>query len=79
MLKDGYLYKKVSIFSLSYFGVQPSKTELLRFEPAKNDEHQDMEWIARLSEGREKKNLETFDYSLEKGNAYQQYDLVLFG
>ncbi|CAA7388097.1 unnamed protein product [Spirodela intermedia] len=79
MLKDGYLYKKVSFFSLSYFGVQPSKTELLRFEPVKNDEPQGMEWISHFSNGREKKKIETFNNSLEKGNAYQQYDLVLFG
>ncbi|CAA6653737.1 unnamed protein product [Spirodela intermedia] len=79
ILKDGYLYKQVSFFSLSYFGVQPSKTELLRFEPVKNDEPQGMEWISHFPNGREQKKVETFNNSLEKGNAYQQYDLVLFG
>uniref|UniRef100_A0A1D1Y2K9 Putative transcription elongation factor SPT5 1 n=1 Tax=Anthurium amnicola TaxID=1678845 RepID=A0A1D1Y2K9_9ARAE len=80
MLKDGYLYKKVSISSLNCFGAEPSSTELVKFEPAKQDEPQVAEYIAHLCGGDKRNNLETLDNSLEdKGNAFKPHDLVFFG
>ncbi|PSR92989.1 Protein RNA-directed DNA methylation like [Actinidia chinensis var. chinensis] len=47
-LKDGYLYKKVSLDSLSLWSVMPSEDELLKFEPAQKDESDCQEWLKQL-------------------------------
>lgn len=48
LLKDGYLYKKVRIDSLSLYGVLPSEDELLKFESSRNEESNDVEWLSEL-------------------------------
>ncbi|CAH2074187.1 unnamed protein product [Thlaspi arvense] len=55
MLKDGFLYKKVSVDSLSSWGVVPTKEEMLKFTPAKQKEPGDMEWISEIYGGEKKK------------------------
>lgn len=60
MLKDGYLYKKVSLDSLTSWGVIPSKEEMLKFAPVERKETGDVEWISEIyGEEREKKDLPT--------------------
>lgn len=60
MLKDGYLYKKVSLDSLSSWGVIPSKEEILKFTPVDQKETGDVEWISEIyGEERKKKILPT--------------------
>ncbi|XP_078436037.1 uncharacterized protein LOC144706850 [Wolffia australiana] len=76
MLKDGYLYKKVSFFSLIFAGVKPSKAELLKFEPSPKEEPQDTEWMNGLYEGHCSKNSTD---TLGNRNVFQAYDLVSFG
>ncbi|ESQ40338.1 hypothetical protein EUTSA_v10015856mg, partial [Eutrema salsugineum] len=53
MLKDGFLYKKLSLDSLSW-GVIPSKEEILKFRPVEQKEPGDVEWISEIY-GEEKK------------------------
>lgn len=48
MLKDGYLYKKVAIDSLNFWGLIPSEDELLKFEPCKKEEPDSQEWLTQL-------------------------------
>lgn len=48
MLKDGYLYKKVSVDSLSCWGVMPSEEEIMKFKPSENSESADLEWLSQL-------------------------------
>ncbi|CAN4126596.1 unnamed protein product [Withania somnifera] len=92
MLKDGYLYKKVGIDSLSYWGVMPTEAELLKFESSSNDEPQDVDWLTQLYGDRKKKRI-TNDFKVgqkggEKGessssssmeNNFEVDDLVFFG
>ncbi|KAG7549451.1 NGN domain [Arabidopsis thaliana x Arabidopsis arenosa] len=60
MLKDGYLYKKVSLDSISSWGVVPSKEEILKFTPVDRKETGDVEWISEIyGEERKKKILPT--------------------
>ncbi|XP_008233436.1 PREDICTED: protein RNA-directed DNA methylation 3 [Prunus mume] len=54
MFKDGYLYKKVPIDSLSFWGVMPSEEELLKFKSSENNEGDNLEWLTELY-GKEKK------------------------
>ena len=58
MLKDGYLYKKVSLDSLSCCVVQPSEDDLLKFENCTNEDPGDKEWLSELF-GEQKKRLMT--------------------
>lgn len=58
MLKDGYLYKKISMDSLSFWGVMPTEDELLKFEPAKKDESTDVQWLTQLFGEKKKKEVE---------------------
>ncbi|XWS75210.1 hypothetical protein CRYUN_Cryun01aG0066000 [Craigia yunnanensis] len=46
LLKDGYLYKKVSLDSLSCWGVMPTEEELLKFSHSDNNESDDLEWLS---------------------------------
>jgi len=48
MLKDGFLYKKVSFDSLSFWDVNPSEDELLKFAPPNNDASDNLEWLSQL-------------------------------
>lgn len=47
MFKDGYLYKKVSIDSLSS-GLIPSKDEVMKFDPPIDEDFTDVKWLSDL-------------------------------
>ncbi|KAB1219015.1 hypothetical protein CJ030_MR3G015069 [Morella rubra] len=87
MLKDGYLYKKVSIDSLSCWGVKPSEEELLKFKPSENGESDDLEWLSQLYGEKKKKQVIKSDKGVGKGegasgsggvNSFELHDLVCF-
>ncbi|CAH9055381.1 unnamed protein product, partial [Cuscuta epithymum] len=92
MLKEGYLYKKMSVDSLCLWGVMPSEAELLKFEPPKKNVPQDTEWLSQLygeSTRKQKiKNDKGSGKGGEKGecssssgnlNSFEVDDLVFFG
>ena len=88
MLKDGYLYKKVSIDSLSRWGVTPSEEELQKFTPSNNEESIDLEWLSQLYGERKQKRTTKSDKGGEKGegssgssklHSFELCDLVCFG
>ncbi|KAK3007686.1 hypothetical protein RJ639_013726 [Escallonia herrerae] len=88
MLKNGYLYKRVPIDSLSFWGVMPSEDELLKFEFSKNDESNDLEWLSELYGEEKKKRTIYSSKGGGKGEAssssslesvFEVHDLVLFG
>lgn len=85
MLKDGYLYKRVAIDSLSIWGVTPSEDEILKFQPAENNESVEVEWLTQLYGDRKKKRTIKLDKGSEKGEGssgsssvkkFELYDLV---
>ncbi|KAM7526857.1 hypothetical protein LguiA_016759 [Lonicera macranthoides] len=82
--KDGYLYKKVPIDSLIFWGLTLSEDEMLRFEPSVNDECKDLEWLSLLY-GDKKAVCTTMNDNeggQEEGSArrgFEVNDLVLFG
>ena len=92
-LKDGYLYKKVSLDSLSFWNVMPSEDELLKFEPAQKDESDCQEWLTQLFGEPIKKPSMNCDKGSGKGgggkgegssssskaSSFEVHDLVLFG
>lgn len=86
-LKDGYLYKKVPVDSLSFFDVRPSEAELIKFMPANKEESNDVEWLTGLfGERQKKKPTFTNDKTGEKGegsssmeNSFEVPDLVFHG
>ncbi|OMO65686.1 hypothetical protein CCACVL1_21438 [Corchorus capsularis] len=93
MLKDGYLYKRVSVDSINCWGVMPTDEELVKFSHSDNNESGDMEWLAQLyGEQKRKKTVKT-DKGGEKGggekgegssgsgmeNGFDLHDLVCFG
>lgn len=88
MLKDGYLYKKVSMDSLNFWGVKPSEDELLKFEPSNIDESNDLEFLTQLYGERKKKRHVVSGKGSCKGdgsssfgleNKFEVHDLVFFG
>ncbi|KAL2548895.1 protein RNA-directed DNA methylation 3 [Forsythia ovata] len=94
LLKDGYLYKKVSIDSLSLWGVMPTDDELLKFEPSKNDESHDGQWLSQLFGEKKKKHVQAIKKDKGGGkeggkeggscsstmeNNFEMHDLVFFG
>ncbi|XP_022765470.1 protein RNA-directed DNA methylation 3 isoform X2 [Durio zibethinus] len=88
MLKDGYLYKKVSIDSLSCWGVIPTEEELLKFSHSDHNESDDLEWLSQLYGEKKRKKTITNDKGGEKGegssgfdmeNSFELYNLVCFG
>ncbi|XP_011031637.1 PREDICTED: hornerin isoform X1 [Populus euphratica] len=87
MLKDGYLYKRVSIDSLSCLSVLPSEEELLKFKSSENNESENLEWLAQIYVGQKKKRIIGNEKGGEKGegssasgqNRFELYDLVCFG
>ncbi|KAL2930612.1 Protein RNA-directed DNA methylation 3 [Bienertia sinuspersici] len=66
MLKDGFLYKKVSFDSLSFWGVNPSEDELQKFIVPCNDESDNVEWLSQLY-GEQKKCNEKINKGGGKG------------
>ncbi|KAL7148547.1 hypothetical protein ABFS83_06G186000 [Erythranthe nasuta] len=90
MLKDGYLYKKVSIDSLSFWGTLPTEDELLKFEPSNKDESIDVQWLSQLYGEKKKKEVEGVkkdkgdgkskgSTSASMGSNFEVHDLVFFG
>lgn len=89
MLKDGYVYKKVSPDSLSLWGVVPTEEELLKFAHSENNESNDLEWLSQLYGDKKKKRVmrgsgkgggkgESSSGS-GVGDGFELYDLVCFG
>lgn len=58
MFKDGFLYKRVALSSLIYWGIQPTETELLKFSssPSSKSSADDLEWVSSIY-GSKKRNL----------------------
>lgn len=88
MLKDGYLYKKVSLDSLNCWGVTPSEDELLKFKPPESNETNDLEWLSQLYGEKEKKKNIRNEKGGGKGegssgssstSSFGDHDLVCFG
>lgn len=82
MLKDGFLYKKVSIGSVICWAVQPSDMELLKFSNVSKVGDEDLNWVSSVYRGRNKMRLsEAADQQelAEKGNGFNLHDFVLFG
>lgn len=90
MLKDGYLYKKISIDSLSFWGVVPTDDELLKFEPAKKDGSTDEQWLSQLFGEKKKKEVKHMKPGKGGGksegsssaipeNNFELHDLVFIG
>ncbi|XP_050938487.1 protein RNA-directed DNA methylation 3 isoform X2 [Cucumis melo] len=89
MLKDGYLYKKISLDSLNCWGVMPSEDELLKFKPSESNESNDLEWLSQLyGEKKKKKKVVTTEKGGGKGegssgsssmSSFGDHDLVCFG
>ncbi|XP_013611361.1 PREDICTED: protein RNA-directed DNA methylation 3 [Brassica oleracea var. oleracea] len=70
MLKDGFVYKKVSLDSLTSCGVKPSKEEILKFTPLEEKETGDVEWISEIyGEEKKKKKSIPAGKGVEKGEA----------
>ncbi|XP_042506641.1 protein RNA-directed DNA methylation 3 isoform X2 [Macadamia integrifolia] len=88
MLKDGYLFKRVSIESLCCWNVVPSADELQRFEASKEDQSDDTEWLLGLyGEGRRKcseksdngkTNVSKGTSGSMHGSGFELHDLVFF-
>ncbi|KAF3434058.1 hypothetical protein FNV43_RR25161 [Rhamnella rubrinervis] len=89
LLKDGYLYKKISMDSLSCWGVQPSHEEQLKFNLSERNESNDLEWLSTLYNVRQKKKrILKSDKGSGKGegtsssssmNNFELHDLVCIG
>ncbi|KAJ4971936.1 hypothetical protein NE237_005035 [Protea cynaroides] len=89
MLKDGYVYKRVSIESLNCWGVVPSADELQRFEASEEDQSNDTEWLLGLyGEGRRKSsqksdkgktNVSKGKSGTVQGSGFELHNLVFFG
>lgn len=86
MLKDGYLYKKVPINSLSC-SVLPSEDELLKFEPPKDEDLNDLDWLSQLYGEQEGKVMIRSDKCDGQGevlssdsmeNGFKVHDMVFF-
>uniref|UniRef100_A0A0D9WID3 KOW domain-containing protein n=1 Tax=Leersia perrieri TaxID=77586 RepID=A0A0D9WID3_9ORYZ len=50
MFKDGFLYKRVALSSLIYWGIQPTETELLKFSssPTNTSSTDDLDWVSSM-------------------------------
>lgn len=82
-LKDGYLYKKVSISSLMFWGLMPSEEELLKFEPNKKEDSDCQEWLSELYGEQEEKRINKNEIGGSKGEGsstctFEVHDPVLF-
>ena len=87
LIKDGFLFKKVAIDSLSCWGVVPSEEERLKFETPQNHESENMEWLSQLY-GEENRRVPQKEVLPEKGESssvptskksFEVHDLVCFG
>ncbi|XP_024627701.1 protein RNA-directed DNA methylation 3 isoform X3 [Medicago truncatula] len=87
LLKDGFLYKKVSPDSLSFWGVVPTEEELLKFGSSENNDSNDMEWLSNIYGDTKKKRVTIADKGDGKGegssasgagNDFELYALVRF-
>ncbi|PUZ65293.1 hypothetical protein GQ55_3G212300 [Panicum hallii var. hallii] len=58
MFKDGFLYKRVALSSLIYWGIQPTETELLKFSssPINRASADDLDWVSSIY-GPKKRNI----------------------
>ncbi|KAL6620493.1 hypothetical protein ACP70R_035632 [Stipagrostis hirtigluma subsp. patula] len=58
MFKDGFLYKRVALSSLIYWGIQPTETELLKFSssPSNKSSVDDLDWVSSIY-GPKKRNI----------------------
>ena len=88
MLKDGYLYKKISLDSLNCWGVMPSEDELLKFKPPESNESHDLEWLSQLYGEKKKKKIIRTEKGGGKGegssgssstSSFGDHDLICFG
>ncbi|XP_021751371.1 protein RNA-directed DNA methylation 3-like isoform X2 [Chenopodium quinoa] len=92
MLKDGFLYKKVSIDSLSFWGINPTEDELQKFTISSNDDSGNLEWLSQLYGEPKKKSIVNIDKGGGKGggkgegssgsheqSSFEVHDLVHFG
>ncbi|XP_042427174.1 protein RNA-directed DNA methylation 3-like isoform X1 [Zingiber officinale] len=82
MLKDGYLYKKVSIGSLISWGVQPTSSELLMFTEVTKHTDVDLNWFSSIYGTHKKKPVTESSEDKTTNvmeNGYNLHDLVLFG
>ncbi|XP_021745367.1 protein RNA-directed DNA methylation 3-like isoform X2 [Chenopodium quinoa] len=92
MLKDGFLYKKVSIDSLSFWGINPTQDELQKFTISSNDDSGNLEWLSQLYGEPKKKSIVNIDKGGGKGggkgegssgsheqSSFEVHDLVHFG
>jgi hypothetical protein len=90
MLKDGYLFKRVALNSLIYWGVEPTDSERVKFSPPSRDgrEVDPDEWVSDLYDRRGKKkksrastsaDLKASTSELMDDCAFGIHDLVLFG
>ncbi|GAV92176.1 LOW QUALITY PROTEIN: KOW domain-containing protein/Spt5-NGN domain-containing protein, partial [Cephalotus follicularis] len=87
MLKDGYLFKKVSIDSLSYCAIVPTEEELLKFKPSEVNESDDRGWLMQLyGEQKKKQTIKTGKgdakgegSSSSGASSFELFDLVCFG
>ena len=57
MFKDGFLYKRVALSSLIYWGIQPTDTERVKFSssPSTKTSADDMDWVSSVY-GHKKRN-----------------------
>ncbi|CAN1799948.1 Protein RNA-directed DNA methylation 3 [Linum perenne] len=87
MLKDGFLYKKVSLDSLNCWSVMPSEEELLKFESPENNQSGNLEWLAEIYGAKKKKKVIRNEKGGEKGESssgtgsqatFEIYDFVCF-
>ncbi|XAR72143.1 hypothetical protein NMG60_11018679 [Bertholletia excelsa] len=67
MLKDGYLYKKIAIDSLTFCGVTPTEDELLKYEPSQKEGSDCQEWLTKLYGEQGKKRITKNDKGGGKG------------
>ncbi|VAH20895.1 unnamed protein product [Triticum turgidum subsp. durum] len=59
MFKDGFLYKRVALSSLIYWGIQPTDTEILKFSssPSIKSSADDMDWVSGIYGHHKKRNV----------------------
>ncbi|XP_068653515.1 protein RNA-directed DNA methylation 3 isoform X2 [Aristolochia californica] len=84
MLKEGFLYKKVSLGSLSYWDIEPSADEEQRFK-MKTGISDDLDWLSELYEGQGKVYPVSRDErkdgisGTKNKCSFELHDFVLFG
>nr|XP_043631460.1 protein RNA-directed DNA methylation 3 isoform X2 [Erigeron canadensis] len=87
-LKDGYLFKKVPLDSLSFWDVRPTEAELIKFSHANKEESNDVEWLTGLFGERKKKKPSISNNKGGKGegssstdleSSFEVHDLVFHG